>query len=285
MNAPTRPPRFGTAAKAFTLLVLALIALLVARRGTGTQWRPVFPGGEFAIVNGEPWCRRGPSRVAVLRIDPSRVRLRVHHSRPLQAAAPPPPSIAEWERTTGALAMFNAGQFYENWAYMGLLVSGGRVISRSTHPGYRAALVAEPRSGPHTARVIDLDREPLRPDSLPWGEVAQSFMLFDRGGAVRVRRSDRVANRTAVGEDRHGRLLIVTSEGGYTLHDFAELLRDGPLGLTHAMSMDGGAEAQLCVRAGRFRYASFGRWENDTDPVDAPGAHTPLPTVVGVYGR
>lgn len=278
-----RPPRFGTPAKALALLALALIALLVSRRGAGTQWHPVFPGGEFAIVNGEPWCRRGPSRVAVLRLDPARVRLRVHHFRSLEVESPP--SIAEWQHATGALAMFNAGQFYENWSYMGLLVSGGRVISGLAHPGYRAALVAEPRRGPRAARVIDLDQEPLRADSLGWTEVAQSFMLFDRGGAVRVRRSDRVANRTAVGEDRRGRIVVVTSEGGYTLHDFAELLRDGPLGLTHAMSMDGGAEAQLCVHAGHFRYASFGRWVDDQEPPDVPGAHTPLPTVVGVYSR
>src|SRR5207244_13156019 len=123
---------------------------------------------------------------------PARVRLKVHHYHTLPDGRPLP--IAEWQRATGALAVFNAGQFYGDWKYMGLLVSGGQVISAAAHPGFRAALVAGPRLAPRTVRVLDLDREPLRADSLPWNEVAQSFMLFDRDGAVRVRRSDRVAN-------------------------------------------------------------------------------------------
>ena len=274
------PPPLRIAVAALGVTLLALLPLYLARSAMTVRWQRLSPGAEFAIVNGEPWCRRGPSRVAVVRVDPTRVRLRLHHFRQLPAAQPLP--IAEWQRATGALAVFNAGQFYEDWSYMGLLVSGGQVISGTTHPGFRAALVAEPRRGPRTAHVLDLDREPLRPDSLPWNEVAQSFMLFDRDGAVRVRRSDRVANRTVVGEDRRGRILVLTSEGGYTLHDFADLLRTAPLGLVQAMSMDGGAEAQLCVRAGSFRYASFGRWQDDTD-VTEPFARTPLPTVVGIY--
>jgi hypothetical protein len=273
--------RLGAAVRVAGVLGLAAAALLVARGGPGPHWRTVFPGGEFAHLNGEPYCRRGASRLAVLRLDPTRVRVRVHHFRDLEVAQPP--SIVEWSRRTGAQAVFNAGQFYENWRYMGLLVSGGRTISRSLHPGFRAALVAHPVAGPAAAHVLDLDRDVLHPDSLAWREVAQSFMLFDRAGEVRVRRSERVANRTAVGEDRRGRIVVITSEGGYTLRDFAELLRAAPLGLTHAMSMDGGFEAEMCVATPRFRYASFGHWRRDADAAESPGAQTPLPTVVAVY--
>ncbi len=88
--------------------------------------------------------------------------------------------------------------------------------------------------------------------------------------------------RHAVGEDHHGRLIVVTTEGGYTLSDFARLVRHAPLQLKHAMSMDGGYEAELCVEAGGFRYASFGRWQGDGDAGDSPGARTPLPAVVTV---
>jgi hypothetical protein len=130
--------------------------------------------------------------------------------------------------------------------------------------------------------VLDLARERLDPDSLAWEEVAQSFMLFDRGGSVRVRQSDQVAARTAVAEDRAGRLVVITSEGGYTLWDFARLLKALPLGLAQAMAMDGGLEAEMIVSAGRFRYASFGAWEPGRGASDAPRPAVPLPAVITV---
>jgi hypothetical protein len=110
-------------------------------------------------------------------------------------------------------------------------------------------------------------------------------MLFDREGGARVRKSDQVANRTVVAEDRDGRMVVVTSEGGYTLRDFATVLKEAPLGLTHAMAMDGGHEAQLCVRAGNFRYASFGQWRTEDEKPAAWDVQVPLPAVVVLEAR
>ena len=83
-----------------------------------------------------------------------------------------------------------------------------------------------------------------------------------------------------MGEDGDHRLLVITTEGSYTLYDMAQLLKDSPLRLTHAMSMDGGSEAQMCVRAGRFHYASFGHWNPDAANEDLRAALVPLPAVV-----
>jgi hypothetical protein len=132
--------------------------------------------------------------------------------------------------------------------------------------------------------VLDLDRDTLDP-KVGWREVAQSFMLFDRDGESRVRRSDQVANRTVVAEDRAGRIVVVTSEGGYTLRDLATVLQEAPLELSHAMAMDGGHEAQLCVRAGNFRYASFGRWRAEDDRPAAWDVQVSLPAVVALEAR
>ena len=259
---------------------LVVAAVLIGRKTQGPHWRSLRPGAEFAIFSGDPYCKRGPAEIAALRLDPARVRLRIRHYSLMPERRPL--NIVEWEGETGALAVFNAGQFYEDYSYMGLLVCDGRVVSGTLHPGYRAALVAAPVTGPPAARVLDLERDRLRPDSLAWREVAQSFMLFDRSGTVRIRRSDRIANRTVVGEDRHGRLLVITSGGSYTLADFAQLLKLSPLELTHAMCMDGGYEAELCITSGDFRYASFGHWDGGAGPEDSPGARIPLPAVVTV---
>ncbi|HYM82064.1 MAG TPA: phosphodiester glycosidase family protein [Candidatus Limnocylindria bacterium] len=261
------------------LVAVAGIAYTVARGTNELHWRALAPGVEFTTVRGEPFCRRGSSDIAVLRLDPRRVVLQMLHAT--REPGHQPLTIVEWQRRTGAFAVFNAGQYYPDYSYMGLLVCDGEVVSRRLHPNFKAALVAAPVSGASVARVLDLEHDPIDPKAPGWKQVAQSFMLFGRDGETRVRKSDQVANRTIVAEDRRGRLLVITSEGGYTLWDFAELLKRSPLQLTHAMSMDGGYEAELCVAAKGFRYASFGRWKSEDDE-SAPGAQVPLPAVVAV---
>lgn len=264
------------------LLALVVGGIVVARGASGPHFRALEPGVEFGTLRGEPYCRWGSPEIAALRLDPSRVSIRVLHYRSLPAARPV--GIVEWQERSRALAVFNAGQYYPDYSYMGLLVSGGRAVSSKLHPRFQAALVAGPVAGGRQARVLDLSRHPLSSRAPGWKEVAQSFMLFDSSGALRIRKSQNVAKRTVVAEDREGRLVVITSEGGYTLHEFARLLQASPLRLSHAMSMDGGYEAELCVRTDRFRYASFGPWTPGEEP-SSPGARVPLPAVIAVEAR
>ena len=252
------------------------------RSGSELDWRELAPGLEFATMRGEPYCRRGSAAIAVLRLDPERVRLRVHH---FSEAGGQPLDVVEWQRRTHAIAVFNAGQFYPDWRYMGLLASGGKWLSRSPHPDYQALLVADRRGRGEGARVLDMGdirSRPQEPESLPWNEVAQSFMLFDATGALRVRRTERFANRTIVGEDHHRRILVVVTEGAYTLADMAYVLQHSKLQLRHAMSMDGGRESELVVVRGAFRYAAFGAWTGEDEHPSVEDARAPLPAVIAL---
>ncbi len=276
---PVARPRRIPVGRIAALAAAGVGAFLITQRVTGPRFRVLRPGLEFAIVRGEPFCRRGSAEIAVLRLDPARFRLRVHHfaSEPDKA----PIDVLEWQRRTGALAVFNAGQYYPDFSYMGLLVSGGEVVSPRLHPAYKAALVASTVQGRPRARVLDLEHEPLDPGKPGWKEVAQSFMLLDRTGKLRARKSGLIAKRTIVADDAEGRLLVITTEGAYTLHEFAALIQKLPLGVRQAMCMDGGQEAELAVSVGGFRYASFGRWDHGTDP-RTTGLTVPLPTAISI---
>ena len=262
--------------------VLAVVvgAIIITRTASQPRLRSLRPGLEFGMWRGEPYCRRGSSEIAVLRVDPARFPLRVAHYTTQPDGIPL--DIMEWQHRLNAVAVFNAGQYYPDYSYMGLFVSGGRTISSRIHPEFQAALVADPKSGGPRARVLDLSEHGLNPSALPWREIAQSFMLFDRSGTLRVRKTPQIANRTAVAEDREGRIVILVTEGGYTLSEFAGLLKTGPLGLTHAMSMDGGDEAELCVRVDNFAYTSFGHLGRDGRVAHPTNPTVPLPAVIAV---
>lgn len=267
-------------ARLSAVAAVVVAAYLVIHVQNEPHWRSVGPGVEFAMLRGEPWCRRGSAGIAALRLDPARARIRVAHYTLTPGRRPL--NIVEWQRESGAVAVFNAGQYYPDLSYMGLLVCTGRVVSNDLHPEFKGALVASPVNGIPGIRVLDLTRDPIDSRALDWLEVAQSFMVLDEKGAVRVRKSDHVANRTVVAEDRRGRVIVLTTEGGYTLADFAEVLRHAPLAIARAMGMDGGYEAEMCVNSGNFRYASFGRWDDQHADTDTPGARTPLPAVIEV---
>jgi uncharacterized protein YigE (DUF2233 family) len=280
VNAPRSTLPIGRIAATIAILVAAWA---VFRGVSEPRFRTVAPGVDFARISGQPWCRQGSPEIGVLRLDPEKVRLRVRHTKPRRDERAP--DVVQWLWQTEAIAVFNAGQYYPDYSYMGLLVSDGKVLSRRMHPTFRAALVAEPaRDGPR-ASVLDLERDQLDPEKPGWKEVAQSFMLFDGSGRIRVRKSPQVAHRTAVAEDHDHRVLVLTTEGSYSLYDFAQLLKGAKLGLTHAMSMDGGAEAQMCIRAADFSYASFGSWDPGSEGRAPEAARVPLPAVITAEPR
>src|SRR5262245_53762177 len=162
-----------------------LVALfLIARGTTSVHFRTLAPGVEIAMIRGEPFCQQGPSEIAVLRLDPQHVGFHVKHYS--HETYDSPPNILEWQRRTAALAVFNAGQYYPDWSYMGLLVGDGETISKDMHPDFKAAFVASPERGGRAAHVLDLSASSLDPAHPGWREVAQSFMLFDHHGTIRV---------------------------------------------------------------------------------------------------
>lgn len=275
------------------ILLLAL-ALAGTAWNAGVAWRQLAPGLEFArwpiprydSGAGQGYCRMGEPYVAVLRIEPNRWRFEVLHYS-LNGEDAEPLTIEKWREQTSASAVFNAGQYYPDFSYMGLLLNGDQEFGARLHPQWQALFVAEPgHKSARRARVIDLKYDRFRLGATPYTQIAQSFMLFDQSGRKRVKKGDWVANRTAVAEDRRSRILVFTTEGGLTIWDFARLLQNSGLNLVKAMSMDGGYESELAVHTRDFDYVSYGQWEtNDYGDLSLPGIRMPLPAVIAAYPR
>jgi uncharacterized protein YigE (DUF2233 family) len=243
-------------------------------------WRELRAGLDFGHLEVETATRAGSTRLAILRVDPARYQFRVLAGEVGDEGF----SAAQWRQQSAALAVFNAGQFTPQHAYLGLLIQDGRQLTRPVS-NMEAILVAEPEEpGLPLARIIDLQYTSLPLPQSPYRQAAQSLMLVDRFGQIRVRRSGKVAHRTLVAEDGQGRILVMISEGKHTLWDLARFIADAGLGLREVMCMDGGAEAQLDLLVDGIAYQQTGGPKNSPDlPLPWPAAY--LPAALGIFAR
>jgi len=271
-------------------LLLAILAMPLAAPTTaapaGSSWKTLAGGLEMRVMDGGTLCRKGSREIVVVRARPKSWRLDLFLDSE-GGGEREPKDIDAWQRATGAPVIINAGQYYPDRTPMGLFIKQGRNLGTKMLKPWKGILAAEPSdTRAPSAVILDLEHDSFDAATTPYRVVLQSFMLLDREGKKRVRRSDWHANRTVVATDRSGRLLIVRTEGAYTLWELADWLHTSGLGVTQAMSLDGGFESQICVRAGGVEYLSFGRWSvDDRGDRSLDGVRARLPAAVGLFPR
>ena len=252
------------------------------------QWRSLGNGLEFGHLIARRHIRYGENRIVLVRVDP-----RHYDFVPFSHQEPEHPGPAAVERWAGlipdAAVIFNAGQYYPDGGYIGLLIKNGQPINPERHPVWKALLVSGKSGGrpdlPPTD-ILDLCFHTFDPQSTPYGQVIQSFMLLDQRGQTRVRRSTRLASRTVVAQDHSGRIILLLVPGACTLYELALLLKESELGIKRAMSMDGGFESQLLVRDNDEEHSFHGGWVvNETRQFHHPRLMIPLPAVIAVVPR
>ncbi len=266
----------------------ALLCLGPSAGGVGAQdlaWDQLHEGLAIKVWESTSVCPVVPALLA-FRIDPERLRFSIHQFHDEGLAGPL--TIQEWRQRTGALLVFNAGLFREDYSYLGLLYKDGRQLGGKRHRSWQGLFVAEPNQpGLRKARVLDLAYENFQEDPPQYREVAQSLMLLDRGGKPRVRDSGKRAYQTAVGEDSEGKIWVIKTTDEVSLHDLADCLRRAFPALRQVMAMDGGSSSDLAVATsqipGRINARLRAAWQGF---IENPGlVHTQLPAVIAVSPR
>jgi len=249
-------------------------------------WDQVLDGVEAAIWTPGPRCQDDVPPVYVVRADPAKIRFSTHHFRQEQLAEPLP--IQEWHRRTRAAVLFNAGLFRENFAYLGLLFKDGRSLGSKRHPQWLGLFVAEPLDpGLRKARVLDLAVDLFSEAHPTYLEAAQSLMLLDRTGKIRVRQSGKRAYQTVVGEDGDGQILVMKTAEPAGLYGLANCLRVDYPAVRHAMAMDGGSSSDLLIGEELLARAEPRSRPRLWEPLveGGRGEHIPLPAVIGLFPR
>ena len=265
-----------------TFVMFSGPATTAAQPLTGDQLED---GLSISVWNPHTQCPDVAPLVAV-EIDPDRYRFTVHYYQ--QDGLSNPLDIRQWQERTGHDLVFNAGLFRENYAYLGLLYGNGRSLGSKRHATWLGLFVAEPAEDrSRRARVLDLTFDTFDEQQPPYREVAQSLMLLDRTGTVRVRQTGKRAHQTLVAEQGNGHLLILKTTEVVSLHALGECLRDAFPSLRQVMAMDGGSSSDVAVspslRQATSKMAGFHSWIPLLE--GSITTHVRLPAVIGISPR
>jgi uncharacterized protein YigE (DUF2233 family) len=224
--------------------------------------------------------------LVVSEIDPLRYRISIHYFR--NETLLEPPDIHEWQRRTGHDLVFNAGLFRENFSYLGLLYAQGKSLGGKRHASWMGLFVAEPtQPGAARAGILDLSTDPFDEERPPYNEAAQSLMLLDRTGKVRVKQSGKQSQQTIVGELQNGHVLLMKTTEVASLYAIGRCLHEAYPEIRQAMAMDGGSSSDLSISPALQRAVEKTEGAHPWMALlnAGPTGHIGLPAVIGVSPR
>ena len=205
-----------------------------------TGWRSIRPGIEYREVDVTIDGRS--DRVRIARVDPAQVRLRVVYD-PNQ-----PRRVSEWLDSTRSLLVVNGNYFDPQNRALGLIVHDG-LKAGSVYQGFGGMFAV---NGSEAQVRWNVAQPYVEGEGLLY--AMQNFpMLVIPGGAPNLQIDDnqRTASRTAVAQDRSGRILFVVSPGVmFTLTEFGKWLAASDLQIDAALNLDGGTSSGLLIRNG-----------------------------------
>ena len=216
-------------------------------------WRAIAPGFEVAelavMAEGNE-----VDRVMLARIDPTHFRFAVRNARAGNR------DLDGWMRALGAALVINGSYFSRDGTPDTPIVSAGVPLGPRHYVANHGAFVASSRA----VGVRDFA-------SLDWhialrgaDDAMVSYpLLVARDGSSRVKADARwLANRSFVGEDADGRIILgTTTDAFFSLERLAKFLHDAPLDLAVALNLDGGPVACQGIALNGYRRGACGRWE------------------------
>lgn len=203
------------------------------------QWSQIAPGLE---IRYEHWKSAGPDEdtVIISRFD-------LHHFQMSVGYQPDHPlSLADWQKQTGAAALFNGGYFDAHNQATGLTISDGQSYGTS-YPDFGGLLAADAQ---RNVTLRALSQEPYDPTTEQLQQATESSpMLVIDGKRTQFSANASSSRRTVVALDTEGRLLFIISPGrSFTLDEMADVVSSSDLHLQTALNLDGGASTGMSIK-------------------------------------
>jgi len=198
-------------------------------------------------------------RVHLTRIDPAKFKFEIH------TAPDAARELGDWMKVTGAVMIVNGSYFARDGKPATPVISRGRAMGPTAYGTKHGAFVVSANG----TSVQDLARRRWQEAFRGASEAMVSFpMLIGADGKSRAHKSDpaRVANRSFIGQDGKGSIIVGTTKSAYfSLDRFADFLASAGLDLKRALNLDGGPPACQAVAIGTFKRSVCSNSETFSD--------------------
>jgi hypothetical protein len=215
-------------------------------------WLAGVHGTELRRLRVARGAGRPPAPLLAARIDPAAVRLRVAY-----APERPRPLLA-WAREHQPLLAINGGYFGPDYHATALVISDG-VARGDSYEGFGGMLAVTSGGAVSLRPLRDQPYDPGEP--LAQGMQSSPMLVLPGGVAASIHDDGERARRSALAQDRVGRLLLIVSPtAAFTLSEFAAWLAASDMEIDRAVNLDGGSSTGLFVSDGPLQEAidSFG---------------------------
>ncbi|MBN1812984.1 MAG: phosphodiester glycosidase family protein [Anaerolineae bacterium] len=208
-----------------------------------TGWQLLKPGVELRRVlveaDSAAAATDGGEYLAIVRLDPSAVRFRVHYN-PGQ-----PLKVSTWAEQLQSLLVINGGYFTPEYEATGLLISDGQTWG-AVYDDFAGLFAVTADEQVSVRWLRDRPYDPAEPLT----QGVMSFPVLVKPGGVMgfpANTDDGMsARRTVVAQDFEGRVLFIAAPRGHlSLHEMAVFLAESDLGIDVALNLDGGPSTGL----------------------------------------
>lgn len=242
-----------------------------AQDGFEIAWLDVVVGG--SIIDG----------IALARIDPIRHRFAVLQEPSGER------HLEDWMRDSGAELIVNASYYDREGKPATPVVNQGIISGPKDYQSLHGAFVVKASQG--DVRDLKIDRWQDLFQHAEAGLVSYPLLLAP-DGAKRTVPSQWLANRSFIGVDNQGRVLIGTTQSAFfSLDRLAGFLKEAIPELKAALNLDGGPVASQSIIVGNVRRTLHGRWELQAQegkgrllPISI-FMSAPMPIVIAVFKR
>jgi Phosphodiester glycosidase len=197
--------------------------------------------------------------------------------------------LEDWMRDSGAELIVNASYYDREGKPATPVVNEGILSGPKDYQSQHGAFVVKASEG--DVRDLKIERWQDLFQRAEAGLVSYPLLLAP-GGATRAVPSQWLANRSFIGVDNQGRVLIGTTQSAFfSLDRLAAFVKDAIPDLKAALNLDGGPVASHAIAVGNVRRTLHGRWELQAQkgkgrllPVP-PFTTAPMPIVIAVFKR
>jgi hypothetical protein len=208
-----------------------------------------FEVGELPVMVGDAEV----DRILLARIDPQHFRF------VLRNAPSGGKDLDRWMAELGAALVVNGSYYAPHGEPATPVISDGTRLGPAAYNAKAGAFIAS--SG--FTGIRDLRDADWRTAFEGAENAMVSYPLLVADGTTHIAHPSRwLANRSFIGQDKAGRIIIgTTRDAFFSLDRLARFLLEAPLDLTIALNLDGGPVACQGIALGSFSRRTYGRWE------------------------